>query len=370
MMPRRADALLAMLALFPVAATDARAQAEWRLVEELRIGGEEEGPASFSSISGLAVAPDGRLFILERSTQDIRIFDASGRHVKTVGRTGSGPGEYRFANGILRAPDGTVWVHDPGNARLAVLGADGALLRHHSMINNGYGAIWGGAFDEAGRLWDPVFLLVEGRPARALRRFSPDLVRADTLEIPGCAEGRRSPEPYEFAGSDNRRIMVGVPFSPGAIGALDPEGAMWCGWNQEYVLVRRRLGSGDTIAVVRGTAGPQPVTASERDSALAAIRARAPGARPDPSRIPDRKPVLVQTTVDPLHRLWVRVADGRPGVRYDVFGPGGAPLATARAEFSPVPWFPPVVDGDRFYTIVYDEDEVPFVVRARIVRAR
>jgi hypothetical protein len=68
-----------------------------------RIGSVDSGPASFGDIRGYAVNDRGWVFVLDYSTQDVRVFDSPGAFLKTVGRMGSGPGEFRNANGIVGA---------------------------------------------------------------------------------------------------------------------------------------------------------------------------------------------------------------------------------------------------------------------------
>lgn len=59
----------------------------WRLVEELRIGAVDgDGPEMFGEVSGVAVDPLGRIWVVERQAAEVRVFDEEGRHIRTVGR--------------------------------------------------------------------------------------------------------------------------------------------------------------------------------------------------------------------------------------------------------------------------------------------
>ena len=105
------------------------------LVPEVTIGvasGAEE--YMFSSIGGVAVANDGRMFILDRGAGTssatrtgaiVRLYDANGRFIRNVGRQGQGPGEYQTPLGIDRLPDGRVIVLDPGSNSINVYAANG-----------------------------------------------------------------------------------------------------------------------------------------------------------------------------------------------------------------------------------------------------
>ena len=86
-------------------------QETWHVVEELRIGSVNgAGAATFGRIAALEVSSDGRIFVLEDQANELRIFDADGNHLQTVGGRGSGPGEFASPVGMTWAPDGTIWV--------------------------------------------------------------------------------------------------------------------------------------------------------------------------------------------------------------------------------------------------------------------
>lgn len=344
-------------------------QQRWALREDLRLGSLDDGPASFADIRGIATNSKGWIFVLDFSTQDIRVFDADGRHLKTVGRAGSGPGEFRNANGLARAPDGTIWANDPANSRFTVLDAEGNFLRHHAVTVNGYGYLWFGFFDPSGRLVEPLFVRAADPKDRrgALRAFTAGLAGVDTLWTLDCGEGWTPPPPWRFKHGDGY-AMVGVPFSAGPVSVLDVPDAQWCGWNSEYRLHRRSLSRGDTLATVRGRADALPVTRRERDSIVADLERRFPGARVDGSAIPERKPVIRHAFVDPLGRLWVRLARRDPGTRFDIYDRSGKAVAVLETGLDPTIYHTPILDGDRMYVVVAGEDDVPQVVRARLER--
>jgi hypothetical protein len=91
---------------------------------------EDDGtPATqFVRVMGVARLSSGGIAIANRGTNDIRIFDARGRHVTTFGRTGDGPGEFRRIDWIGRSGD-TAWFYDFGHQRISavLLGAKPSL---------------------------------------------------------------------------------------------------------------------------------------------------------------------------------------------------------------------------------------------------
>lgn len=96
--------------------------AGWRVVEELRIGSVEGGgPEAFGEVEAFVVDGEGRIWVLERITAQLTVFDAAGAHVRTIGRRGGGPGEFMQPVAMHFAPDGHLWVVDVGNHRISVL---------------------------------------------------------------------------------------------------------------------------------------------------------------------------------------------------------------------------------------------------------
>ena len=69
----------------------------WRVdtAPSLSIGTALDGnPAmQFTRVSGVTRLSDGRIAVVDDQTAELRIFDASGRHLTTAGGKGGGPGD-------------------------------------------------------------------------------------------------------------------------------------------------------------------------------------------------------------------------------------------------------------------------------------
>lgn len=111
------------------------AEGDWSLqpqpqfVKDLDIGTVEGEPAyQFSTIAGIDVNDAGEILVLDQQAAQVRVFDAAGKHVRSIGRPGGGPGELMAGQTLIgvRAGRGdTVYVGDLGRFRIVALGGDG-----------------------------------------------------------------------------------------------------------------------------------------------------------------------------------------------------------------------------------------------------
>ncbi len=94
---------LVALAIVPWLLAPASAQElSFTLVEQLVFGDDEEAPAEYVLTFPERVRTDskGRIYVKDRRRTEVRVFDASGQYVTTIGSRGEGPGEMRDIIGI------------------------------------------------------------------------------------------------------------------------------------------------------------------------------------------------------------------------------------------------------------------------------
>lgn len=75
----------------------------------------------------------------------VEVFSLQGEHLRTIGTRGGGPGEFNFPTGVAVAPDGRVFVVDMLNFRVQVFDRSGGLMTMFGQI--GAGAV--GTFNKA-----------------------------------------------------------------------------------------------------------------------------------------------------------------------------------------------------------------------------
>ena len=92
------------------------------LHEQLIIGDDEEAPSEYLFYYPQIVRTDsqGNIYVKDLESADVRVFDANGRYVTTVGKRGEGPGELREVFGMHVDGDDRIIVADRMNRRLTI----------------------------------------------------------------------------------------------------------------------------------------------------------------------------------------------------------------------------------------------------------
>ena len=96
-----------------------------------RAGVAGNGPDTFNRPTGVAVAPNGDIFVTDGHGTNDRVvkFSRDGRFIKTWGRTGTGPGEFDQPHDIsIGGSRGRVFVADRSNNRVQIFDQDGNFI--------------------------------------------------------------------------------------------------------------------------------------------------------------------------------------------------------------------------------------------------
>lgn len=98
------------------------------------VGGDESDEAQwFSSIRGVGRLSDGSVAVIDRTSAEIRVFDGTGQHLRSMGRPGEGPGEFNDAWKLWVLPGDTLWAGDYRPWRYNVFARDGNWVRAVQM---------------------------------------------------------------------------------------------------------------------------------------------------------------------------------------------------------------------------------------------
>jgi sugar lactone lactonase YvrE len=89
------------------------------------------GPDTFDQPSGIAIAPNGDIFVTDGHGKNDRVvkFSKDGRFIKTWGHHGAGPGEFDQPHDIsIGGSQGHVYVADRSNSRVQIFDQDGNFI--------------------------------------------------------------------------------------------------------------------------------------------------------------------------------------------------------------------------------------------------
>jgi hypothetical protein len=351
----------------------------WNLVEEIRIGALD-GPHALSEVGSVVPGADGSIYVAQPQEGLIRVFDRSGRLVRTLGGRGSGPGEFQRLSDIgwhdekLYASDATLY-------RITLFSPDGVVeesLRVESAIAEG-----------AARPGPPKAFFADGTilsiPGPSLRQQAAPLpiLRIDRtgkiLDTVGLV--RRPPRIMEVR-AGGRSMQVLTHFFDSSLNRLAPDGSVL------WIVDRSSDAGGETTIrrvevhpVVRETAfrlafRTERIPPEERERLIedrAELFVRmglspraARQAVVDQMELPEFEPAVSEIAASTTGELWLRRQHlGHDRVWWALMGPGG----TLRGRvLLPADVTVQVADEDHLWTLEHDEFDVPYVVRYRIER--
>jgi hypothetical protein len=356
-----------------------------RTVEELRIAPEADDTALFADVYEFDVGPDGRLFVFDRASNVLFLFDAAGALLRRVGRQGAGPGEFNSNNGMVVLRDGRLALWDAQNARISFFSADGDVLSSW-VVPAGFSTSNGLRTDASGALllYRPV---TPPRGDEILGRFG--LVRlgdggafGDSLVPPDLPVDGVT----YIARREGSTSATAPTHSPRFRWAWHPDGYFVSVATSTYRVESSRPGT--ALRIVRD-AGPVPVPDDERawdqERITMQLRSVDPGWVWRGPPIPAEKPPVAGLSVARDGRLWVRVAmpsELIPEDQRDVPRAGRAPPAryrdpvayevfSAAGRFLGRVGLPPgaqwmEADGDLVWALQRDADGLPAVTRLRV----
>lgn len=117
-------------------------------------------PGQFELPDGIAVAPDGTVWVADRDRNRIQHFSARGRYLPfrpfRSRHRSAAPGRFDLPYDVAVAPSGRMFVADTHNHRIQVFNRRGKLLRHWGTHGTGPGRFdqpRAVALDPAGNVW-------------------------------------------------------------------------------------------------------------------------------------------------------------------------------------------------------------------------
>ncbi|UCE41036.1 MAG: 6-bladed beta-propeller [Candidatus Aminicenantes bacterium] len=150
------------------------------LVQDLCIGDNpDDENYMFSTIGGVMVDIDEDIIVIDEKEVVIKVFDKSGKHLRTFGKRGGGPGEFNTASRILLKGRRDIVVLDRGNNRLSYYSKEGKCLKEiplgkHSSISRAKP-------DSRGYVYADTMTVDGDTGIYEIKRFDPELNVIETI---------------------------------------------------------------------------------------------------------------------------------------------------------------------------------------------
>jgi sugar lactone lactonase YvrE len=95
-------------------------------------GSPDQQPGLFFGPRNVAVTAE-RICVTDTGNERVQVFAMDGTFITAFGGFGEGDGQFVEPTGIAVAPDGTIWVADSGNARLQQFDAEGGFIASYPV---------------------------------------------------------------------------------------------------------------------------------------------------------------------------------------------------------------------------------------------
>lgn len=381
MIPRTADLgwIAAISCVLGSTATSAAAQpSEWKVDPNpaLVIGPDAGAPGEFAYILSAARLADGSVAVVSRGTQDIRIFDGRGTHLRTFGRKGAGPGEYEQPFYVGRSGD-TLFLYDYSFHRMTALDATTGAVQ-----------TWMTPRDTSGLTLDPYLRLANGTlvampvPFTSMRRRD-GTQRRQVRVVMLSTDSTRSPVTIgQFPFVTSLAINPGNRERATSVGSYDFGPSLWLARSGDLVVVgdaaepRLQYFSSDGARAGEITLPLEPRRFDLR--ALAAAKDRLLSLSPErihqsiidehePGYLPEVQPYFRELRAGPNGEVWVERfrVDRFAAAEFLVVGADRKPRARVALPSNLRPY---EIGHDYILGVTTDEDGVESVVMHRYRR--
>jgi len=101
------------------------------------IGGTDDPDYDLVQVGDAVRLSDGRIAVFTNATANLRIYDSTGAHLLTTGRSGDGPGEFRAVETLERLPGDTLLAYDYLLRRMSVISPEGEVVASHGFMPTG-----------------------------------------------------------------------------------------------------------------------------------------------------------------------------------------------------------------------------------------
>jgi hypothetical protein len=306
--------------------------------EELSIGEGGKGDEYlFSDAVDIEVDKEGKLYILDIHEAQIKVFDKTGKYIKTFGNKGQGPGEMNRPSSLQITPKGEIAVNDWPARKIHFFKLDGNFLRATPQRDLDF--FTNPIFDQEGNI-TAGYMIMENEVVYVLKKFNHELK-----------------ESFPIFSTVILKYPQINPFYPRCYWDLIEETNIIWGFADKYELFIIDS-EGKTVKKITKKYDPVKITDEEKEKRTEGLREGVKlvwNAHHNP---------FIYLCVDDEGRIFTRTYEKVPEsgeYYYDVFDRDGKYMAKIPLKSRPY-----VIKKGKLYTIEEDEEGYQLVKRYRV----
>jgi hypothetical protein len=149
------------------------------LKQDLRIGESLKGEDYiFSQIGGVDVDVEENIIVIDEKEIVVKVFDKTGKHIRTFGKRGQGPGEFGDVARIVLKGGKDIVLLDRANDRFSYYSKEGECLREIKLGKHQVSRV---KPDSRGFIYADTSIRDENHVSDIIMRFDPDFKNYETV---------------------------------------------------------------------------------------------------------------------------------------------------------------------------------------------
>jgi len=309
------------------------------LTEDLSLGGPEaQGDAALEQVRQFIVDDAGTIYVLELRAAQVKVFDASGRYLRTIGRKGQGPGELEYPMTLSLNQKTDELAVQQQSRGIVFFKTDGTYLRQLSLK----GMLGGrGRLDSRGQIYFLEIIRDNENSRYATKKLAPD----------GSVLATISETPTPSGAGNTIKAFIPVAFY-----TVDREDRFIYGFPESYEI--QIYGPAETKVLRKISRAYDLVAVTEEDKAER--RKEVPPGYPGEFEFPKHHPAYSRFFLSDLGHIFVQTYEKAEVGRFihDVFDAEGRFIGRLPLKPSGVG-----ILKDKYYALEEDEDGYQYVKR-------
>lgn len=321
-------------------------------VEDLSISSEDQdGNINFFRPRLSLVDDNENIYISETQDQVIKVFDSSGKFIKTIGAKGSGPGEFQRIAYAATTKMGELIVTDTAARRTSFFDSSGKFLKSFQ---------WKIYYDGPFILIKSTTYLMRETVYSQDRRYSWLYIKEidfDGKQIRDYGNFTKG-EPLIIRRSDKGTQYAIPPVSLVSVFAGDPYRELFFHCLNNTYLIEVYNSSGKVFRKIDRPYKPVPFTNKDAEEYRDRYKSSGEVVRKalENMKMPKEKSIVVRMYVDDKSNLWIRTNEekeemGKTLTAFDIFDPDGFYYARVWSEFTSL-----IFKKDKMYRMDVDPD--------------